>query len=169
MTWRHAFVIVLLSGCAVLTHQRTTVWRSERSLWEDAVLKAPTKPRPVMNLGRAHDLAGDRELARMYYKDAVFASFDTRRPLYVRRYVRAAAETNLAHLLMSSGGEGDLMAATAMLEQVIAAYPAFPFSHYNMAAILQAAGQCVAARNEIAVARRMDASLTMRGRCFDHD
>ena len=34
-----------------LTWQRTRVWRSEVSLWEDAARKAPTKYRPVHNFG----------------------------------------------------------------------------------------------------------------------
>ena len=60
------------------------------------------------------------------------------------------------------------MAATAMLEQVIAAYPAFPYARYNMAAILQAAGRCEEARKEIGFARMMEPTLQMKGACFDH-
>jgi len=60
-------VIVLLST----TYARNTVWRSEVSLWEDAVLKSPLKKRPYNNLGYALKNAGNFQAAAMYLEQAV--------------------------------------------------------------------------------------------------
>ena len=50
--WRFAGVAGLLAlTLGTLTWQRIQVWRSEVSLWGDAVRKAPTKYRPVHNFG----------------------------------------------------------------------------------------------------------------------
>ncbi len=47
-------VLILLSG---LSFQRTSVWKTEESLWTDAVAKAPAKVRPRIQLARAVDPA----------------------------------------------------------------------------------------------------------------
>ncbi len=166
MSLRNGLLVVWLVVLAGLTAVRVGVWRDEASLWTDAVAQNPTKPRPLVNLGRAYELRGALELARIAYKEAVGASFDLRRAPYVRRYVRAAAETNLAHLLMKSGGEGDLVAAYAMLQGVVRDYDSFPYSHFNLGAIHQAHGRCLDAVREVQRARAMDPTLAMEGPCF---
>ncbi|MBM3811258.1 MAG: tetratricopeptide repeat protein [Acidimicrobiia bacterium] len=42
---------------AVVSYQRTQVWKSERALWEDALEKAPGKPRPRLQLARVSEPA----------------------------------------------------------------------------------------------------------------
>lgn len=54
-------VVIMLS---VATYVRNTVWRSETSLWEDAVRKSPAMVRPHQNLGTYYAFRGRLEDAR---------------------------------------------------------------------------------------------------------
>ncbi len=59
--WRHAVPCtvvawVVILGCATLN--RNQVWQSRRSLWMDAVAKAPNKARPHANLGACYGERG---------------------------------------------------------------------------------------------------------------
>ena len=55
--------LVLVFGYGLLTFERNQVWKTDYSLWTDAVHKAPKMPRNHLYLGNAH-------------KDAAFASLD---------------------------------------------------------------------------------------------
>ena len=48
---------------ALLTVERNEVWATEKSLWADAVSKAPRMHRPRVNLGLAHKRGGDLDAA----------------------------------------------------------------------------------------------------------
>ena len=63
-----SFLICLLIGLGSATYIRNLAWQSERSLWEDAMQKAPGRARPAFNL------------ARFYYKPA--GQLDTALDLY---------------------------------------------------------------------------------------
>ncbi len=145
-----------LLGLAVTTSIRARVWRSDQALWSDAVAKAPDKPRPVLNDGRAHELAGDVTYAETAYRRALSLSFDERRSAYVRRFTRAAAETNLAHLRMN---RGEWASAMRILDDTIRDWPAWPYGHYNRGSILWIYGACDAAWTEFAIAHQGDPSL----------
>jgi Tfp pilus assembly protein PilF len=60
--------LVLVLGYGGLVIERNTVWKSELSLWSDAVVKAPLMPRIHLYLGNAH-------------KDAAFASISEEQAL----------------------------------------------------------------------------------------
>jgi tetratricopeptide (TPR) repeat protein len=56
---------------ASLTYARNEVWRSELSLWQDALQKSPNKFRPHVNYGRAlHAAWGDASSAKKHYEIA---------------------------------------------------------------------------------------------------
>lgn len=154
-TWR-IVVGVWLGALALTTAIRCGVWQSDAALWADARHKAPTKPRPVMNDGRVHELAGDEAYAERCYREVIWLTWDDRRSAYVRRYSVAAAETNLAHLLMK---KGQLASAMHVLDQTLEGWPSFPYAHYNKAAILWAIGACNDAELEYQIAMAGDPQL----------
>ena len=57
--------VLLLCTYAYGTYQRNKVWRTEESLWEDIVQKAPQNPRALMNYGLS-------KMAKGYYFEAEF-------------------------------------------------------------------------------------------------
>jgi protein O-mannosyl-transferase len=69
-TSRH-LAIVLCICFAVLSMQRTPIWRDELSLWADAAKKSPLMPEAQYNWGYALHLKGDIEEARSAYEKAV--------------------------------------------------------------------------------------------------
>jgi protein O-mannosyl-transferase len=50
---RPAFAIAVVAALACISVLRTETWRTEESLWQDAVIKAPAKVRPKIQLARA--------------------------------------------------------------------------------------------------------------------
>ena len=52
---RAIYVVPLLVVLAGLSFERTTVWRTQESLWSDAAAKAPQKVRPKIQLARAEE------------------------------------------------------------------------------------------------------------------
>jgi tetratricopeptide (TPR) repeat protein len=58
-------------GLGLLTWQRNSVYRSELSLWQDTVAKAPDNPRALNNLGWALLRAGNNEEALVRLQKAV--------------------------------------------------------------------------------------------------
>lgn len=145
-----------LLALGIVTNQRVSVWKSDASLWADAYAKAPLKPRPTINNGRAHELAGDPVSAEDLYRKAIWLAFDERRSAYVRRFSQAAAETNIAHLYMADGRLGSAM---KILDGTLAEWPEFPYALYNRAAILWAYGACTEAQTTYAKAQQVDPAL----------
>jgi len=56
---------------ALISWQRNEVWKDEITLWQDAVTRAPLMPETHYNLGHAHHLTGDLDLACRSYERAV--------------------------------------------------------------------------------------------------
>jgi tetratricopeptide (TPR) repeat protein len=74
--WAPAGLAALL---AVLTFQRTEVWRNEESLWRDTVEKSPAKVRPKLQLARAlgaNSPPGREEQLRLLEEALKFAPYD---------------------------------------------------------------------------------------------
>ena len=145
-------------GMACLTAQRVTIWTSETALWADAVAKAPGKPRPLVNLARQADLQHDLATAERLYRAAVTISHDSRRPPRSQRHVRAAAQTNLAHVLMK---RGDAASAMRLLDSILAEWPTYPYAHFNRGYILRAYGLCDEAIKEYEMALAGDPTLVL--------
>lgn len=155
-TTMRALVLLWLLGLPCFTHARVAVWHSEITLWSDASYKAPWKARPIMNYGRARELAGDSEFSEHAYRLALSYSLDPRRTEYDRKFTQAAAETNLAHLAMKVG---KLATAMEIIDGTLQQWPEFPYAHYNRGSILWAVGMCEDAKLEYAIARYGDPAL----------
>lgn len=100
------------------TMTRIAVWSGdERGIWQEAVVRAPLKPRPWINLGRQHVIRGDRDLGRVAFEDGLLRALDPARPEAEQVFGRGLASVNLAVLRTEDGDhEGALrilMAAAA--------------------------------------------------------
>jgi tetratricopeptide (TPR) repeat protein len=68
------FIILLLIGLGHSTFMRNFTWKNEKTLWIDAVEKAPDQFRPHHNLGRYYQDHGLQEEAISEYKKALSRS-----------------------------------------------------------------------------------------------
>lgn len=87
--WRwiaQLLVMVALAVCALLTWQRSMIWRSDVTLWYDAWRRAPHKQRPANNLANA--------LLRQNEPNAAFA---------VLQHTIASSTSTLPHVLATLG------------------------------------------------------------------
>jgi Flp pilus assembly protein TadD len=67
-----AFLVLSLAGFSAGTYIRNLAWRSEKSLWEDAVAKAPNSGRAWHNLALSHYVpAGRLEEALFLFRKAL--------------------------------------------------------------------------------------------------
>ncbi len=124
-----ALVAVVLS---VATRVRNEVWADDLSLWSDAALKAPRKPRPFLNLGTALVLSGRKELGARVLRQAV-----TLDP--ASTYGRA----QLAAALLSVGRPGE---AEPELREVLRLEPRDAETLFNLATLLWTSGRREEAR-----------------------
>jgi protein O-mannosyl-transferase len=72
---------VLIGLLGTTTYIRNHVWASEKTLWEDALLKAPDSARPYGRLAYYYDTAGQYDLALSFYEASLtkkWASLSTR-------------------------------------------------------------------------------------------
>jgi tetratricopeptide (TPR) repeat protein len=65
------FVILVLVGQGHSAFIRNFIWKTEESLWLDAVDKSPNLPRVHHNLGRYYGNTGQREKAIVQYEEAL--------------------------------------------------------------------------------------------------
>lgn len=66
------FMIVVLTGISIGTYTRNMAWTTEKSLWEDAMRKAPLSARPPHNLAWGHyELIKDYDKAFLLYQKSL--------------------------------------------------------------------------------------------------
>lgn len=143
-------VVSILGLLASVTHVRTQAWQSDYTVWADAAGKAPLRPRPRINYGRAAVRAGDLDLGRQQFVAAIHLSSDPRRSAYQRAFSFALASSNLAHVLNISGQQ---MAALDILNTAIAEQPYFPHARFNRAVLRASIGDCLGAYDDFQVAK----------------
>ena len=114
-----ALVAIVLS---VVTLSRNEVWADDLSLWSDAALKSPRKPRPFVNLGTALALSGRRELGASVLRQAVVLDPGS-----------SYARSQLAAALLSLGRNAE---AEPELREVLRSAPGDPEALYNLGALL---------------------------------
>ena len=64
-------IILIVLGISLGTHIRNSVWRDEKSLWRDAMQKAPSLARPYQNLALALEREGKLDVALRLNKKAL--------------------------------------------------------------------------------------------------
>jgi len=156
-----AIVIVLVPSLGAATFARNSVWRSDFSLWRDAALKSPGKPRPENNLGRAYAARGYRDKAIEHYKRALAIDPDFGDTLYnlglayseeghadlARKYYEKAvavrpdmadAQINLGNIYLDMG-RPDL--AVERYKAALKQIPMFSIAHVDLGNAYVALGQ----------------------------
>lgn len=114
-------LLIMLLG--VLTMARNEVWRSEETLWQDAIVGSPRKPRPVINLARHYQIQGDYvRAAEQYRKALAIAQLPGVRQVE-KDSTRLIAFSNVADMLIRLG---QYDAAEANLLPLWNEYPGFP-------------------------------------------
>jgi len=67
-----AFIVLLAAGLGWGTHVRNMAWATEKSLWEDALKKAPGSGRPYTTLATSYfEKIGDHQTALRLYQQAL--------------------------------------------------------------------------------------------------
>ncbi len=146
---------------SVATLARNEVWADDLSLWSDAALKSPRKPRPFVNLGTALALSGRRELGARVLRQAVALDPSS-----------AYARAQLAAALLTLGRTAE---AEPELREVLRLAPRDPEGLYNLATLLWTTARREEARDlfarflavappAFADARRVAAARTAPGR-----
>jgi len=81
--WWLAFIVILIALYSIATYNRNLVWKTEISLWEDAVKKSPSKPISHYTLGVYYSRAKRYEDALREYNLALKL-----KPAYPEAYYR---------------------------------------------------------------------------------
>lgn len=126
---RRSRSLVALTLCVfvVLTVQRNTVWASELTLWEDAVVKAPASDRAHIRLGVAY-----RKLGRLNAAGAQFERALELQPL------SAPAHNNLGNVRKLLG---DTSGAESAYVEALAILPSYPEAMINLATLYNGSGK----------------------------
>jgi tetratricopeptide (TPR) repeat protein len=121
------FIILVLVGQGHSTFMRNFAWKTEESLWLDAIDKNPDLPRPYHNLGRYYGTLGYREKEISNYLQAINL---TRGSYGETRHV---SHYNLALAYNALNREDE---AIGHLKKALEMDPGFSDAHSNLAAIL---------------------------------
>jgi tetratricopeptide (TPR) repeat protein len=120
------FVILLLVGFGSGTYIRNMAWSTERSLWEDAVKKAPGMMRPVHNLAWTHARAGHYDKAmELYEKSLVLEGHSI--------YHRLVTLNSMGNIQLS---RGNYEKAAELWKEALDIYPKHAELHYGLALTL---------------------------------
>jgi tetratricopeptide (TPR) repeat protein len=123
-----SFIILLLIGLGSATYIRNLAWLSEKSLWEDAMQKAPGRARPVYNL------------AKHYYKRT--GQLDAALQLYARTLDLNSANPEYTRALTLNGMASvyqikkDYQKVIELLKKSLSFYPEFEIAQYNLVLVL---------------------------------
>lgn len=134
-------ILIIVSTLAFLTLSRNRVWRSEVTLWEDAVSKSPAKGRTHGALGHAYQLAGRFVEAEKAYVKAV--------RLAPQDYI---ARNNLGAIYLKQRRYGD---AVDQFKGVLAQVPETVAAHFNLGLAYAALGRLSEAETSFAEAVRL--------------
>lgn len=130
--WVVGFLILLVGAYSAAAYNRNKVWRTEISLWEDAVSKAPNKPRANYTLGVYYFRAKRYADALKYYALAL-----KYKPLYPEAYYRLGEY--YFHM-------GNVEKAVANYRQAIQINPEFFAAYLNLALVCRNSGDYASAR-----------------------
>ena len=130
--WAVGFLILLSAAYSAATYNRNRVWQTEISLWEDAVKKSPSKPRPNYTLGVYYFRAKRYEEALKHYELAL-----RYKPLYPEAYYRLGEY--YFHL-------GNVEKAAATYKQALEIKPEFFEAHLNLGFVYLNSGDYARAR-----------------------
>ena len=122
------FIVVLVILLAASTYIRNMAWVTEKTLWEDAMQKAPGRARPAYNLAKYHYVRQGRlDEALQLYSQAL--DLDSSTPAFSR----ALALNGMASIYYSRQAPEK---ALRLCQRTLEIYPAFESGTYNSALAL---------------------------------
>jgi tetratricopeptide (TPR) repeat protein len=111
-------------GFGVGTYQRNKVWATEKSLWEDAIAKAPGRARPAYTLAKNHyNRTGDLGKAKALYNRALYLEAST------PHTSQAKAFNSLGSIYYQ---EKNYPKVVEMCRRALAVQPGFESAQFNM-------------------------------------
>jgi Flp pilus assembly protein TadD len=117
------FIVVLVLLLAASTYIRNMAWATEKTLWEDAMRKAPGRARPAYNLAKYYHLRQGRlDEALQLYRQAL--TLDSATPAYSS----ALALNGMASIYYSRQAPAK---ALQLCQRALKTYPAFESAAYN--------------------------------------
>lgn len=127
-----SFIVLLLIGFGHSTFIRNFAWKNEKSLWIDAIEKAPDLYRPHHNLGRYYHDHGYKKEALLEYKMAL------EKPVFARKDETFVTYYNLARLYDELN---DHKKALHFYNRAALSNPDFAPVYNNIASILDREGK----------------------------
>ena len=107
-------IILMIWAMGVGTYRRNAVWATEKSLWEDALQKAPGIARPYLVLAAEYEKQDEFEKALRYYKKSL--TLPDQRP----RQSRGSAYNNMGTMYLK---RHDYETAITLYQQALALRP----------------------------------------------
>src|SRR6516164_1980074 len=112
-----------------MTLARSLVWRTPETLWRDAMVKAPLRPRPHFNLGAAMMAKGRLDDALEEYQTAEKLSLAPGTPISEREMTQLLTGMNIADIMIRQGRYEE---AHQILKQAWILNPGFPGYSVNL-------------------------------------
>lgn len=126
------FIILVLIGLGHSTFMRNFTWENEKSLWIDAVNKAPNLYRPRHNLANAYQNDGELEKAISEYNIAL------KKPITYNNSGKFITYYNMGQLYFE---KKEYKQAIAYYRKSISLNPTFPDAYTNLAVVMDLQGE----------------------------
>jgi tetratricopeptide (TPR) repeat protein len=126
------FIILALVGQGHSTFVRNVIWKTEESLWMDAVDKNPNLPRPYHNLAKYYGDMGNREKEMALYHKALTLERGPNYPSHHMTHYNLA----LAYISMDQKEK-----AIEHLRKAIEAAPGFSSAYNNLGVLMMKQGK----------------------------
>ena len=156
---------MIITFNSILTYQRNKVWKSELTLWDDAVRKSPHKARPYNNRGLAYFYRGNSTQAMSDYNKAIALDSNYSKAYINRGFlyydqgnlIQAMSDYNKAididpenaEVLNNRGivyyNQGDVTQAISDYNRAIAINPSYAEAYYNRGIVYYNQGKYVQA------------------------
>jgi Tfp pilus assembly protein PilF len=142
----HIILSMIIGIQGYFTYTRNLAWKTEQSLWIDAMVKAPNSARPMATL--AIMLAWGDNPTQAKYRKALEL---TERTLDLRMSRRLLDVAQIANMASIYNKIGEYNKAVAYYEKALALSPKNANNRYNFAKALLMNGEFASARDEIEI------------------
>lgn len=127
-----SLVVFTVTALGAATIERNEAWHDEKSLWEDALAKAPGSSRPYHNLGVQHHLAGSYDEALRLYQEA------TRKKNLHSIYSKSNTYLHMSYIY---GERGEIANAVTMAEEALRIDPESRGARLELSLLLTRSGR----------------------------